>query len=344
MYNHLITKAVILGGIAVFALVPSNARAQAPSCQSDSRFAAADLSIPVPALRVEKNAAKPDAADTLKSFGVKTVIRYYDFIDETIPGKTLTPVELDHLLSKKLNVAVVFQHHNDDPETFLNPKRGVSDAEQSLALAAELGQPFDSTIYFGLDGADQHLKDVAYEYAIANGGRMSEAREKADQKVARFYRRFLKYQKKYFNKPVNQIRPEDMLPHFRRYISDIKTTFAAAAAKMGGAYEVGAYGSGMICEDLLAKNIVTKCWLSQSLGHPGSKDFREKKDANGRYPWVMSQQPVTKCVTWRDIRGNEDVVEFDYNLVNPVLASFGQWSHRAEVPAIYKKRRAPPVE
>jgi hypothetical protein len=135
-----------------------------------------------------------------------------------------------------------------------------------------------------------------------------------------------------------------MLPHFRRYIGDIKKTFTAAAAQMGGAYEIGVYGSGMICMDLLEKKIVTKCWLSQSLGHPGSKEFRGKKDANGRYLWVMAQQPVTKCETWRDTRGIEKLVEFDYNTVNPALGSFGQWAKRAKITPAFKMQKAPPVD
>lgn len=45
-------------------------------------------------------------------------------------------------------------------------------------------------------------------------------------------------------------------------------------------YEVGVYGSGATCSALLAANLVTFTWLSQSSGFSGSKEFAKHKRYN----------------------------------------------------------------
>ena len=95
-----------------------------------------------------------DHAHRLAEAGVTTVIRYYNHANSVkLPSKCLSRAELDALSDAGLSVAVVFQQrggaggHIDD----LDAEAGVSDAGRSLALAAELGQPQGSAIYFAVD-------------------------------------------------------------------------------------------------------------------------------------------------------------------------------------------------
>ena len=65
------------------------------------------------------------ALKALKTFKLDTVFRYYDYKNETLPGKTLHPDESDAIIAAGLKIGIVFQHHNDDPAKFLDPKIGL---------------------------------------------------------------------------------------------------------------------------------------------------------------------------------------------------------------------------
>ncbi len=110
-------------------------------CASDPRIEAVDLSAPV----------SQGFLNNMQAIGIKTIIRYYDHEDETLPGKTLRRAERDLILSNGFKTAVVFQHHNDQFASFTQ-LRGSQDAERSIALATENSQPKGGTIYFGVDG------------------------------------------------------------------------------------------------------------------------------------------------------------------------------------------------
>ena len=119
-------------------------------CANDARIEAVDLSAPV----------DQGFLNTMREIGIKTIIRYYDHEDETLPGKTLRRDERNLILTNGFNTAVVFQHHNNQLASF-TALRGRQDAERSLALAGENSQPRGSAIYFGVDGPWQ----AAYELA-----------------------------------------------------------------------------------------------------------------------------------------------------------------------------------
>ncbi len=119
-------------------------------CADDPRIEAVDLSAPV----------DQNFLNTMRGIGIKTVIRYYDHEDETLPGKTLRRDEQNLILTNGFRTAVVFQHHNNRFASF-TALRGRQDAERSLALAQENLQPLGSAIYFGVDGPWQ----AAYELA-----------------------------------------------------------------------------------------------------------------------------------------------------------------------------------
>jgi hypothetical protein len=132
------------------AMALSSAAVARDYCAGDSRIGAVDLSTPV----------DQSFLTTMRAAGVKTIIRYYDHEDETLPGKTLRRSERDAILINGFRTAVVFQHHNDQLASFTT-LRGRLDAERSLALAAENAQPRGSAIYFGVDGAWQTSYELA---------------------------------------------------------------------------------------------------------------------------------------------------------------------------------------
>jgi Domain of unknown function (DUF1906) len=70
---------------------------------------------------------------------------------ETIPGKTLTVRERDLILSKGMAIGTVFQHCNNNSDTFKDTKRAAFDAQRALDLAKKLGQPPGTAIFFGVD-------------------------------------------------------------------------------------------------------------------------------------------------------------------------------------------------
>jgi hypothetical protein len=298
--------------------------AAGPPCAASGEFQAVDFSFPVTEARASAN--RP-ALDALKQFGVRTVFRYYDHPNESLACKTLLKDESDAIIAKGLSVAVVFQHNNDDPETFFDKARGNADATRALALADANGQPYGSAIYFGVDGVDQVMNDVVYEYRISGGRPMTEARKqeltrKGDRKHIRHYERFLKYKDEVFNVPVDRLGPDSMLPFVQRYFTDIDRVFRQAAATNPGkgTYEIGGYGSGLVCDFLLSKKLVRYCWLAQSTGWP---QYRKFKDTG---PWSLAQELPTSCTDWKNQREPSRPVQFDFNRVNAARPSFGQWS------------------
>lgn len=119
------------------------------TCPAPGAAQAVDLSEPV----------NQSFLDAMKKLGVTTVIRYYDHVNETLPGKTLKPSETDLLARNGFDVMVVFQHNNNQIKSF-TAARGVSDSVRSLALAAANGQTMGSAIYFGVDGGWSSAADL----------------------------------------------------------------------------------------------------------------------------------------------------------------------------------------
>jgi hypothetical protein len=109
-------------------------------CAPNKGAAAVDLSQPVDDAFLAK----------MRQIGVKTIIRYYDHINETIENKTLHRAERDLITQEGFDIVVVFQHHNDCPTKF-KAWTGHQDAKRALELAKENGQPSGSVIYFAVD-------------------------------------------------------------------------------------------------------------------------------------------------------------------------------------------------
>ncbi len=252
------------GGMTGFLMVLATAApalAQSPtSCAPGQGIKAVDMSSPVNASLLSR----------LKGAGINSVVRYYDQVDETIRGKTLTTAEVGMIGRAGMSVAVVFQHHNDKVETFLDPLRGTQDAMRALDLARTLGQPKGSTIYFGVDGVESQFAALP---------------EMQSKRGADKYG--LSYVKSYFKQVARLLKP--------------------------AGYEVGIYGSGMMCGRIKDGGLADRCWLSNAKGWP------EYDLADKGHIWSMKQ---SLTIPAKDCFGTA----VDPNVV--AEEDFGQWSPR----------------
>jgi hypothetical protein len=310
------------------ALFPVTSWAQdddANACRPHPQHTVADFAVPVTGLRLSGDRTAPSVIATIKSsFGIKTIVRYYDHNPESIECKTLLPDETSALIRAGFSIAVVFQHNSGSPQTFLDRARGKRDATRALELAEANGQPFGSTIYFGVDGPEAALLRMKEEWRLAGGKPMSDARKAElikEQLVIQRYERFLQYHREHFPS-VEAIDKASMLPHVKFYFQEINEVFKALPPKQ--AFKIGAYGSGLTCRELLRTRLVDKCWLAAAIRWPESKDFRDER-VNGAPRWSLLQRVPTKCPGWRNLRSSK-TVEFDLNQVNPAMPDFGQWS------------------
>lgn len=212
-------------------------------CVNDPRVEAVDLSAPV----------DQSFLNAMRGIGVKTIIRYYDHENETLPGKTLRRSEHDFILMNGFRTAVVFQHHNNQFTSF-TALRGRQDAERALVLAAENSQPQGSAIYFGVDGPWQ----ASYELA-----------------------------------------------NILTYFKEVNTRLA------GAGYRVGVYGSGLVCNILLANGLAELCWLGAPTSWPEYQAYYQTRN------WRLVQLATSQC-------GGRSV---DFNLANDIVADYGQFGH-----------------
>jgi Domain of unknown function (DUF1906) len=303
--------------LAVWSAVASHG---APTCNTHREFPAVDLSQPVTTIGT---ASGKNGLEALRAIGVKTIARYYAWIEDDTTCKSLFPRESDAIIKAGFSIITIFQHENSDPETFLTKGRGARDAREALAFAAANGQPPGSAIYFAVDGVDQTIKDAAFEWRVNKGNAVSPARRKrllrADRsfrKHIKFYERFRSYHRGAFRKDAASVVASDIIPHVDKYFVELNRVM-----KTDGRYRVGAYGSGLVCRHLLDKKLADFCWLAMSTGWPLSKEFQ----SSGR--WSLVQQPTTFCKGWK-FNGKE-MARFDFNRMK--TGDVGQWSKKGKV-------------
>jgi glycoside hydrolase-like protein len=295
-----------------------------PECALNPNFTVADFSAPLLNLAADQGRS---ALEQLKAFKIDTVFRYYDHEDETLPGKTLFQPESDAIISAGLKIGVVFQHRNDDPAKFLAPDSGTRDAERALKLADENRQPYDSAIYFTVDGPERHLGPLIQEYDRNKGNPMSEDRksELRQQKKSYFivsYENFLRHGKEAFKlDKLNKVTPAMMKPVITRYFDAIRQTFLAYAQQHGGkGYKVGMYCTAAMCMLGDDRKLAEFFWISPE----GRRDpeYRQFLQRSGH--WILVQQLSSICPNW-GLTPDHRRLEFDFNYVNPQKADFGQW-------------------
>ena len=130
------------------------------SCPLPGTFGAVDLCQPV----------TQHSLDVMKYLGVRTVIRYYDYANESLKGKTPHADELALIKKNGFRMLAVFQHSNNSIATFESPGHGTMAANRSVELATLWKQPKGSCIYFGVDfdptvAELEHVKVYAADFA-----------------------------------------------------------------------------------------------------------------------------------------------------------------------------------
>lgn len=88
----------------------------------------------------------------LRSRGVHTVIRYYNFSNSgTFPNKRLELPEAEALSANEMQIAVVFQQRQDRVADFSESKGFAAGRTAFRHAQNSIGQPADSGIYFSVD-------------------------------------------------------------------------------------------------------------------------------------------------------------------------------------------------
>lgn len=116
------------------------------------------MRVPV-ALGVDFAAGRSDPTACLGGLGLAFACRY--LAPQQSAWKVLTREEAERLSGRGLNIITVYQYVGNGPQWF-TPARAREDAAIALELAAKLGQPPGTGIYFAVDfDARQHLSVVA---------------------------------------------------------------------------------------------------------------------------------------------------------------------------------------
>jgi hypothetical protein len=95
-------------------------------------------------------------------------------------------------------------------------------------------------------------------------------------------------------------------------LAAIMAYFREVNARMAGSgYRVGVYGSGLVCNALLASGLAELCWLAAPTSWPDFSAWYQIKR------WNLVQLPTTQC-------GGRSV---DFNLANSSAAEYGQFGN-----------------
>jgi hypothetical protein len=95
-------------------------------------------------------------------------------------------------------------------------------------------------------------------------------------------------------------------------LANIVVYFQEVNARMAGSgYRVGVYGSGLVCNTLLADGLAELCWLAAPTTWPDFSAYYQTKR------WKLVQLPTTQC-------GGRSV---DFNLANSSAAEYGQFGN-----------------
>jgi hypothetical protein len=95
-------------------------------------------------------------------------------------------------------------------------------------------------------------------------------------------------------------------------LANIMAYFQEVNARLAGSgYRVGVYGSGLVCNTLLANGLAELCWLAAPTWWPDFSAWYQTKR------WKLVQLPTTRC-------GGRSV---DFNLANDTAAEYGQFGN-----------------
>ena len=121
------------------------------TCPAPGAYQAVDLSQPITRKFLE----------AMRHLKVRRILRYGDWVQETIRNKTLKVSELELLKEfPEIEVGVVFQHNNSKPASF-TAERGAIDARRMIELAKVWGMPAGEAMYFGVDWDSYKTSELA---------------------------------------------------------------------------------------------------------------------------------------------------------------------------------------
>jgi len=95
-------------------------------------------------------------------------------------------------------------------------------------------------------------------------------------------------------------------------LANIMGYFQEVNARLAGSgYRLGVYGSGLVCNALLANGLAELCWLAAPTSWPDFSAWYQTKR------WKLVQLPTTRC-------GGRSV---DFNLASDTAAEYGQFGN-----------------
>lgn len=139
---------------------PYPALAPADKCFEPGAYGAVDLAQPT----------DQKFLNLMRGHRVDTIMRYYDWVKESISGKTPKADELARIFATGFSFAGVFQHYNSSESTFRDSGRPAIDAARIGELAKLWKQPKGSAVYVGYDGDFPY--SVIQSYAKDIGARI----------------------------------------------------------------------------------------------------------------------------------------------------------------------------
>jgi hypothetical protein len=300
-----------------------------PPCLPISNgFSVLDFSMNVTPLKLNNT----PVLDLLKNdFKVDTIFRYYDYPEsETTTGKTLRKTESDAILAAGYKIGTIFQHYNNNPAKFFEPGIGAKDAQQALIMAEENRQPYDTVIYFGVDGPEDNFGPLQAEYALDRGpmsqARIDELKRANKFALIKYYDLYVRYGQQKLGisdlGPTAKLKPEMLYDVIDEYFKEVEATFKADRDQHGGGYKIGMYCTAVMCA-VGERRGIQRIWLSPE-GRLG-QDYKDFFKTLTKV--VMIQWPDTSCQYWSGAPKGE-VAGFDFNQVNDRNSDLGTWDQK----------------
>lgn len=283
-----ISLSILISSLLIAAGLTTPARAQWAGCAENA--VALDMSRP----------ATPQLLEEAKKNGIRVIIRYYDW--DHRPGEIVRlDKEWEHVetLCGKIPKDKLCGEPLSESERATVPPQScgkvISPEERQLihAHGLDIALVFQHRNNCTRSWEDSGRGEFDAKQALAQAQRLAQPAGTAiyfgvDGADARYGQ-------------GNQFGREQLTHYFRQ----VSRVFE------GSGYEIGVYGSGFVCSLLKDRlGIAHYCWLSQSPGHPMSRDYE------ARGAWDLKQ-----CRTKANFGGSG--VDVDPNVTS--VADFGQW-------------------
>jgi uncharacterized protein (TIGR02594 family) len=195
-------------------------------------------------------------------------------------------------------VKTVIRYYNHRNSSSL-PTKCLTRPELATLHAAGLSV---AVVFQQRGGADGNLDDLDQQSGAVDAGRARTLAEAMDQPTGSAI---------YFAVDFDYFRSSEL--------AQIGAYFDSVRQGLDGQYLVGVYGSGTVGRHLKRRGLVDHIWLAGAMGWSGTRDALSAGD------WSIFQKQLSAR---SDIGG----FTYDGNIINPSLASFGQFGAEAPQP------------